>query len=378
MWFAHFRSRLLPVIAVLALVPTGVVAAADPSARSRPPAHGYSEPDAAAVALTEAAMSGGALGLVYDLDKDKYTVVIPSDGAAFSLGDVSQLGLDVVVKRSSVHRRDFDDARRRLRAFAHATHTDDPIGIYFDARTEQLVIETTLPVELIAETIRVYPNLVAYRHAESGGRDSRHADFAPFYGGAEVEEKPFANNFCSTGFAVREEGGSTEYMVTAGHCFELGTDVYSPGNSKYIGTVTIQAPWPEKDFEFISGRDYAGRIYLTPGVLSKSVVGAGNTAVGTQYCRSGARTFVVCQLLVNSVDADLCSFGQCTQHLARYEPLTGVWAEDGDSGAHFYLNVNSNAVSMRGIHIGHVGENHYATRWPTIRDSYGGFEIVSD
>lgn len=381
------RSMMLGLVVVVAvgLQQAATVAGADPAdqwgsnpaEQVGPPPTAGPEPDAEEAELTATAMARGALGLFYEDGTREFVVVLPNEGSPFTLSEVDALGLAVRVHVSSVDRRDVDDARQGLRAIARRLlGADDVMGFYFDPRTEKIVVATSLPMNAFTSITETYPALLHYRSAD-GGRESRHNDWAPFFGGAEVEKKPFANDFCSTGFAVKEtsSASATRYMVTAGHCWPLNTAVYSPGSGNWMGSIVAQATFPARDIELIGGSTYAAIIYTTGAAGTqggKSVLSAANPAVDYPlYCRSGAGSFRKCNLRVSTITGEYCSGGgQCTPNVVVYRSLNGEDSTGGDSGGPFYYD-DSGGVRIRGMHLGRIGSDMYAHKWSTIRDTFG-------
>lgn len=134
-------------------------------------------------------------------------------------------------------------------------------------------------------------SITVFSTPDSAGAElSREADNSPYFGGALIEQSPYA---CSSGFAVHWEHDGYDYMTTAAHCEGVGgtwrngagaaIGVGTPGNAGY-------------DLEFIripSGESSAGYIYTGPrayaaGQGAMNVSGASHTHVGDSLCTSGS------------------------------------------------------------------------------------------
>jgi hypothetical protein len=140
--------------------------------------------------------------------------------------------------------------------------------------------------------------------------DSRIADTPPFNGGDAIVSATQHFNACSSGFGIVI--GGTYRLLTAGHCYTVGTTVLNArslggtaisGSGAPIGTV-IESGWnSELDSEVISapGSDL---IWTGPiGAPQRATVsGVGTWAVGDQVCTSGAYGGEICGLTVEHVN----------------------------------------------------------------------------
>lgn len=198
---------------------------------------------------------------------------------------------------------------------------------------------------------------------------SRYYDTTPFWGGAAIY-RPDGGR-CSTAFAVKNSAG-TRYMVTAGHCGDVGT-TWRTANGTYVGQTVSRASYPTWDLELIGGSSYGSYVYMgdSTGYGSK-VLGAGDPVVGTYYCMSGTTTNENCGKKVTSTNATLCTSNGCTPGLASY--AGGSLTQPGDSGGPLVLKA-SNGVYARGVHKGINGSTMYGERWNSVA-SYFGVSIV--
>lgn len=116
---------------------------------------------------------------------------------------------------------------------------------------------------------------LTFEHVASMTPLTRQNDRPPFIGGdgeygysASEAEPGFG--YCTAGIAVEDSSGE-DYLITAGHCFEDGTAVYTMNDSQFIGDVTKYTA--NADAELID-TTYAG------GAGSNADVGYNNTAAG--------------------------------------------------------------------------------------------------
>jgi hypothetical protein len=141
--------------------------------------------------------------------------------------------------------------------------------------------------------------------------DSRIADTPPFNGGDAIVSATQHEDGCTTGFGI--EIGGVDRLLTAGHCYLVGTSVINArslggtaisGSGASMGTVT-ESGWEsgELDSEVISG---PGSDLIWTGPIGDpqraTVSGVGIWAVGDQVCTSGAYGGEICGLTVQHVN----------------------------------------------------------------------------
>lgn len=131
---------------------------------------------------------------------------------------------------------------------------------------------------------------------------------------------------CSIGFSVIS--GSTRYVLTAGHCTELGGTWYGADGSP-IGPV-VRSSYPDDDFGLIEVTSPSWR--QTSAVATSSgpvaMTGVGEAPVGASVCRSGATTGYRCGTVEAVGQTVNYGRGEVVNGLTR----TSVCAEPGDSG----------------------------------------------
>jgi streptogrisin C len=131
---------------------------------------------------------------------------------------------------------------------------------------------------------------------------------------------------CSAGFNAR--GGATRYVITAGHCTNVGSAWTGVGGS--LGT-TAGSSFPGNDYGII--RVTSASALSTPYVDRYSagsdvrVAGVGTAVIGQPVCRSGSTTGWRCGLVL-ATNQTVCYPQGCVTQMIR----TTACAQPGDSG----------------------------------------------
>jgi trypsin len=190
---------------------------------------------------------------------------------------------------------------------------------------------------------------------------SRIGDTAPFNGGDAI--MPAAHNYnCSTGFGIVIGGASR--LLTAGHCFTVGTSVYNgrwlggttfTGSNAPMGTVIASAYSSQLDAEVMSG---SGSDLIWTGPIGDpqraTVSGVGTWAVGDQVCTSGANGGEICGLTVEQVNYCVFLSLHYDCHLTRVHGSREI--VPGDSGGPVF-RFSGNSVTAVGIVSGFDSTN---------------------
>lgn len=371
------RGALAGLLAIMVLLPGGIPAYADGSARES----GISATESRLQELIE---DKAALGFYYDERRDDYVVVLPATGPG-SVGvaaDFTLNGSAPTVKRSSTTQAAIDEFDRRIRAEAQRDKVAGHVfGSAFDLVRDVMVVTTDAPQDVVRSLSAGLPITVEHRHG-TGGRNSRQYDSIPFRGGAAIT---VGTAQCSSGFTVKSPQGD-RYLLTAGHCgyvqgVPMGRPVSNTGSGENMGYF-YNWNYPTRDIGLISRLNSAGAYghYIYVGNATgtvKRVSGASDPVVGgTGYCRSGVSSFEQCGNRVVSTSGQLCDAAGCTQNLVTYNQ--GAASLSGDSGAPLYTyNSDRSAVVVRGIHIGIVGTTYYAEKWSLIASSQGVSIVTS-
>lgn len=254
-------------------------------------------------------------------------------------------------------------------------------GTYLDATTGKIVMDTNAPADVVASltstTAKGVTTGTAARVPVTVHKQKttdlfhRRDDTPAYYGGGGLLA---SNALCSAGYTVTNSTGN-RWMVSAGHCYAIGTRVNTESNLRFFGTVTNRAlaslGQPGLDMELLSGSSYAGRIF-TGGVTSSTsipVVSAGSASVGfNNYCHSGRTTGEQCGHTAVSTTAQVCTATGCKSPVIAF--TGGVLSQGGDSGSPFYAK-NSSGAWIRGHVIAGNGSTSYAETWNKVAARYG-------
>lgn len=338
--------------------------------------------EAATEAIAALIKSKGAL--------DSYTeageivVVVPSSGtSSLGLADTAALGVSVRIERQDLEPEEVRQIIKVAKERWQPVSSQYAMAIGFDAKIGKVRIFSDAPSEVFEVLQEQFPGLVLHERRTIGL--TRHKDFEPHWGGAQMVEpgSPLAYD-CTSGFSVWNSNLNPR-MVTAAHCFDLNTTVDSPSGSTF-GTVKKRQSYPTNDFELVGGGgvDHGPAIYVDGNVHNPSpyrwVLGAGATGFNVEYCFSGATRYEVCTLYMIDDDYDFCYEAGCTTHTQMFQgEYPGAASCYGDSGAPFYRYVGTqyqSDVTIRGIAIasdcGPGGSDTITLieKWPKIRDTY--------
>jgi hypothetical protein len=268
----------------------------------------------------------------------------------------------------------------RVRSYVARHGTKYTFGTYADAATGKIVMDTNAPSDVVASLTSATSQTRAASAANArvqvnkkrtSDQFHRRDDTPSFYGGGGLLA---SNALCSAGYTVTNASGN-RWMVSAGHCYAIGTRVNTESNLRYFGTVTNRAlaslGQAGLDMELLNGQPYAGRIF-TGGVTSNTsipVVAAGSASVGfTNYCHSGRTTGEQCGHTAVSTTAQVCTATGCKSPVIAF--TGGVLSQGGDSGSPFYAK-DSRGAWIRGHVIAGNGSTSYAETWNKVAARYG-------
>ncbi|MCW2763082.1 MAG: hypothetical protein JWR85_3283, partial [Marmoricola sp.] len=176
----------------------------------------------------------------------------------------------------------------RVRSYVAKHGTKYTFGTYADA-TGKIVMDTNAPSDVVASltsapsqtrAVGAATAKVKVNKARTSDQFHRRDDTPSYYGGGGLLA---SNALCSAGYTVTNSTGN-RWMVSAGHCYAIGTRVNTESNLRYFGTVTNRAlaslGQAGLDMELLHGQSYAGRVF-TGGVTSNTsipVVAAGSAS----------------------------------------------------------------------------------------------------
>jgi hypothetical protein len=204
-----------------------------------------------------------------------------------------------------------------------------------------------------------------FDEAPSYGFASRQSDVAPWNGGDFITN---GVGDCTSGPPVVSLSNNQEYLMTAGHCFEVGTVVRNYmvtraiGSNAIMGTVTDRSfdgmgPGPYLDVEFIKTEYSGGSSNLDWGgppftAFHAPQVGWTSAQVGDPVCTSGAYDGELCNLRVTEVGWRGRSNEIYYNSLDRIQAndLTKAASGRGDSGAPVFMRVASGLLIEGIVH----------------------------
>lgn len=160
-------------------------------------------------------------------------------------------------------------------------------------------------------------------------------DTSPFYGGARINNNDNTAS-CTAGWPVRI--GSTEYMLTAGHCGRIGGGWNNGNDTQFVGNGTHEHV--AHDVMLIQS-NVANRMWDGPigsGEFTKALVGSDHTFPGEWLCASGSVSGAQCNYVVTSTftfslsDFDAYGNWETYTDLVLADYCCGLASRDGDSG----------------------------------------------
>ena len=221
-------------------------------------------------------------------------------------------------------------------------------------------------------------------------KDTKWHDSTPFIGGDAITGSGSGHG-CTAGLPAVRKSDNHPIMVTAAHCFGVGTKVYTRAGTagdysngqlgNYVGTVT--ARYEEFDSETIDGAnnnadesDTSGWLPLTSFAYSYN---------GDYVCHDGQRSFFMghptpCGIKVTNQDKWCGPSEGCPGLSYR---VRGVWgdgswgAAGGDSGATIFAVQSGNKRQARGVlSDGDPGDGAPGVFWVEATDVFNHFGLT--
>lgn len=226
---------------------------------------------------------------------------------------------------------------------ASSTRPSSVTGWYVDEKSKSLVVEVhgsdagvskwasqlgagAVSVKKVAEAPQPYWNII---------------------GGQAITTS--SGSRCSAGFNARS--GSTRYVITAGHCTNLGGTWSGTGGT--IGTVAGSS-FPTNDYGIIrvtsSSAASTALVDRYSAGSDVTVTGAATATNGMAVCRSGSTTGWYCGS-VTGVNTTVCYSQGCVYQMIR----TNVCAQPGDSGGSLVTRPSGSTVRALGMTSGGSG-----------------------
>ncbi|MEO3974090.1 hypothetical protein [Streptomyces sp. CAU 1734] len=177
---------------------------------------------------------------------------------------------------------------------------------------------------------------------------SRENDTAPFYAAAALGPGSGGRSRCTSGIPAISTWDGRQWLVTAGHCYNVGDHVPALGGN-YIGQVKYKRP--EVDSAFIETRTNR---YTWDGVDAQGYVrylnGVRNVAVNDFTCQLGYNSKVVCN--IRTTHAGNLSWyvnGVLVWGSFGVPHYGGVVGRGGDSGGPVITVNDPNSRQLNGI-----------------------------
>lgn len=219
---------------------------------------------------------------------------------------------------------------------------------YVDAKANVVHIGLTqATADLASAATLAFGAMATTASAPRYQRADRYNDFPPFWGGDELHSNGVG---CTAGSAG--SNGDPGFF-TAGHCFQLGWQVFN--GPTMIGVVTwAYAGGSPFDLEFIDtaigGYWTGGRVFWAYSA-NTAVNGPTSLILGQTVCADGAVTLENCNGVIGQTD--MCvqyEGGPYVCHLNEADSTNGRLVNHGDSGGPVY-----NALCCGGSYAGAVG-----------------------
>lgn len=174
---------------------------------------------------------------------------------------------------------------------------------------------------------------------------------------------------CSIGFSARSSS-STTYVITAGHCTDLG-GTWNGYNQVPIGPVAASA-FPGDDFGAIRVNSTATWTGTSQVAGTSSVLGSTAAVNGASTCRSGSTTGYRCGTVQGKNETVNYGGGDVVYGLTR----TSACAEPGDSGGSFVSGRQAQGMVSGGSGDCTVGGTTYFQPVNEVLSRYGLTLIV--
>ncbi|MCO1656927.1 S1 family peptidase [Pseudonocardia humida] len=163
--------------------------------------------------------------------------------------------------------------------------------------------------------------------------------FAALVGGAAI--LAVAGGRCSIGFSATSTAG-TAFVVTAGHCTEVGGD-WTGADGVVIGP-SAATDFPGDDFGAVRVADTAAWTPTAEIAGSLPVTGSREAAIGASICRSGSTTGLRCGTVFSHNATVNYGRGDVVRGLTG----TTACAEPGDSGGSFVAGTQAQGMTSGG------------------------------
>ncbi|MFE1959272.1 hypothetical protein [Streptomyces sp. NPDC059479] len=220
---------------------------------------------------------------------------------------------------------------------------------------------------------------VRVRKAPSSTPLSRWNDTTPFYAGAALGPAYGSQSNCTSGIPAVSTWDGRQWLVTAGHCYGVGTHVYAAGGN-YIGQVKYQLPAIDSSFIEAPTNRYTWDGLDAAG-YSRYLNGVRNVAVGDFTCQLGYNSKVVCNIrTVYSGNVSWNVNGTTAWGSYGVPHYGGIVGRGGDSGGPvIYINDTDsrqlNGIVSVGYGCNAAQECSTGLGWVDVWSIFNGFSI---
>jgi len=177
---------------------------------------------------------------------------------------------------------------------------------------------------------------------------SRWNDISPFYAGAALGPASGTLSYCTSGIPAVSTWDGRQWLVTAGHCYNVNDYVYTAGGN-YIGQVKYDLP--AIDSVFIETPTYRDTWDGTDATgYARYLNGVRNVAVNDFSCQLGYNSKVVCNIqTVYAGNASWNVNGTTVWGSYGIPYYGGVVGRGGDSGGPVITINDPNSRELNGI-----------------------------
>lgn len=224
---------------------------------------------------------------------------------------------------------------------------DSVAAWYVDATSNRVV------VEVVGNDVSALAFVRSSVHGAAITTKSIDEAYRPYWNIIGGQAITTGGSRCSVGFNARNSSGSIRYVITAGHCTNIGTNWNGTGGT--LGT-RAGSSFPTNDYGII--RVTSSAAVSTPLVdrwssgSDVTVTGPAGSSVGQGVCRSGSTTGWRCGSVTALNQTVNYGSGQIVSGLTR----TSACAQPGDSGGSFVSNPGTGTrVTARGLTSGGSG-----------------------
>jgi hypothetical protein len=208
---------------------------------------------------------------------------------------------------------------------------------------------------------------------------TRWDDVFPFFAGAALGPASGDQSYCTSGIPAISNWDGRQWLVTAGHCYNVGDHVSTAGGS-YIGQIKYKRPALDSAFIETPTKRYTWDGMDAIG-YSRYLNGVRNVAVGDFTCQLGYNTKVFCNIrVVNAGTKSWMVDGTRVWGSYGVPHYGGIVGRGGDSGGPVIHINDPNSRQLNGIvSVGggcDASECTAGLGWVDVWSIFNGFAIT--